>query len=78
MAHKTNYNLSKMKKSFLTLAAIALVFGFTSCKETETEQTEATEVEVLETETEVPAEVIEETTSEEVVVDSTSTEEPQL
>lgn len=67
-----------MKKSFLTLAAIALVFSFTSCKETTTEQTEDMEVEVMETETETPAEVIEETPAEEVVVDSTSTEETQV
>lgn len=67
-----------MKKSFLTLAAIALVFSFTSCKETTTEQTEDMEVEVMETETETPAEVIEEIPAEEVVVDSTSTEETQV
>lgn len=48
-----------MKKSFLTLAAIALVFSFTSCKETTVETTEDKQVEVLETET--PEEVIEET-----------------
>ncbi len=46
-----------MKKSFLTFAAIALVFSFTSCKETSVETTEDTQVEVLETETEAPAEV---------------------
>lgn len=67
-----------MKKSFLTLAAIALVFGFTSCKETTVEKTEDTEVNLMETETETPVEVIEETPIEEVVVDSTSTEEAQV
>lgn len=46
-----------MKKSFLTFAAIALVFSFTSCKETTVETTEDPEVEVLEIETEAPAEV---------------------
>lgn len=66
-----------MKKSFLTLAAIALVFSFTSCKETTVEKTEETEVNVMETETETPEEVIEEAPIE-VVVDSTSTEEPQV
>ena len=44
-----------MKKSFLTLAAIALVLSFTSCKEDSAEKTE--EVEVIETET--PAEIME-------------------
>lgn len=39
-----------MKKSFLTFAAIALVFSFTSCKETAVETTEDTEVEVMESE----------------------------
>jgi hypothetical protein len=38
-----------MKKSFLTFAAIALVFSFTSCKETTTETTEESAVEVIET-----------------------------
>lgn len=62
-----------MKKSFLTLAAIALVLSFTSCKD---ESAEQTEVEVIE-EVEVPVEVIE-TPSEEVmdstVVDSVEVE----
>ena len=65
-----------MKKSFLTLAAIALVFGFTSCKETTVEKTEDTEVN-FETETETPVEVIEEAPIE-VVVDSSSNEETQV
>ncbi|MFN4763029.1 hypothetical protein ACKGJN_07910 [Gillisia sp. Q332] len=65
-----------MKKSFLTLAAIALVFSFTSCKETTVEKTEDTEVNLMETET--PVEVIEETPAEEVAVDSASTEEAQV
>ncbi len=51
-----------MKKSFLTLAAIALVLSFTSCKD---ESAEQTEVEVIE-EVEAPVEVIE-TPSEEVM-----------
>lgn len=67
-----------MKKSFLTLAAIALVISFSSCKETTTEKTEEVEVQAMETEaeteTEIPAEVIE--TPTEVVVDSISAEEP--
>lgn len=67
-----------MKKSFLTLAAIALVFSFTSCKETTVEKTEDTEVNLMESETETPVEVIEEAPAEEVVVDSTSTEEAQV
>lgn len=67
-----------MKKSFLTLAAIALVFSFSSCKETTVEKTEDTEVNLIETETETPVEVIEETTVEEVEVDSTVTEEAQV
>ncbi|CAM4184919.1 hypothetical protein [Gillisia limnaea] len=67
-----------MKKSFLTLAAIALVFSFTSCKETTVEKTEDTEVNLMETETETPVEVIEEAPIEEVDVDSTSTEEAQV
>ncbi len=65
-----------MKKSFLTLAAIALVFSFTSCKETTVEKTEDTEVNLMETET--PVEVIEEAPIEEVAVDSASTEEAQV
>lgn len=67
-----------MKKSFLTLAAIALVFSFSSCKETTVEKTEDTEVNLMETETETPVEVIEETPVEEVEVDSTVTEEAQV
>ncbi|WP_026838150.1 hypothetical protein [Gillisia sp. JM1] len=55
-----------MKKSFLTLAAIALVLSFTSCKD---ESAEQTEVEVIE-EVEAPAEVIE--TPSEEVMDSTN------
>ena len=57
-----------MKKSILTFAAIALVFSFTSCKETTVETTEETEMEVIETE--APAEVIETPVVEEV--DTTS------
>jgi PBP1b-binding outer membrane lipoprotein LpoB len=57
-----------MKKSFLTLAAIALVLSFTSCKD---ESAEQTEVEVIE-EVEAPAEVIE--TPSEEVMDSTDVE----
>ncbi len=53
-----------MKKSILTFAAIALVFSFTSCKETTVETTEDTEMEVIETE--APAEVIETPEVEEV------------
>ncbi|WZL89461.1 hypothetical protein VS868_01555 [Salinimicrobium sp. 3283s] len=59
-----------MKKSFLTFAAIALVFSFTSCKETATETTEESAVEVIETpETSVEVEAVE----TEEVVDTTST-----
>jgi len=58
-----------MKKSFLTLAAIALVLSFTSCKEDSAEKTE--EVEVIQTET--PAEVMETPTEE--VVDTMSSDE---
>jgi len=61
-----------MKKSFLTLAAIALVLSFTSCKEDSAEKTE--EVEVIETET--PAEVMETPTEE--VVDTISDEATQV
>ena len=58
-----------MKKSILTLAAIALVFSFTSCKEeTTVETTEGTEMEVIETE--APVEVIETPVVDEV--DTTS------
>jgi hypothetical protein len=57
-----------MKKSILTFAAIALVFSFTSCKETTVETTEETEMEVMETE--APVEVIETPVVEEV--DTTS------
>ncbi|UJH91355.1 hypothetical protein LZ575_00725 [Antarcticibacterium sp. 1MA-6-2] len=66
-----------MKKSFLTLAAIALVFSFTSCKETTVETTEdpATEMEVLETETESTEEVIEEAPVEEVDTTTATTGE---
>ena len=66
-----------MKKSFLTLAAIALVLSFSSCKETTVETTEDTEV-IMETETETPVEVIEEAPIEEVEVDSSSTGEAQV
>ncbi len=59
-----------MKKSFLTFAAIALVFSFTSCKETPAETTE--EVEVIE-QTEVEEIQPEETPA--VEVDSLSTQE---
>ncbi len=69
-----------MKKSFFTLAAIALVLSFTSCKEDSAEKTE--EVQVIETEVETPVEVIEtptedamDTLSEETVeVEETITE----
>lgn len=60
-----------MKKSFLTFAAIALVFSFTSCKETATETTEESAVEVIET----PEATIEaEEVQVEEVVDTTSTD----
>jgi hypothetical protein len=52
-----------MKKSFLTIAAMALVLSFTSCKEDSSEKTE--EVEVIEAEVEAPVEVIETPTEEE-------------
>jgi len=59
-----------MKKSFLTLAAIALVLSFTSCKEDSAEKTE--EVQVMETEV-VPAEEVMEAPVEETM-DSTEVE----
>lgn len=65
-----------MKKSILTFAAIALVFSFTSCKETTVETTEDPQVEVLETENETTEEVIEEVPVEEV--DTTSGEEATI
>lgn len=61
-----------MKKSFLTLAAIALVLSFTSCKD---ESAEQTEVEVIE-EVEVPVEVIE--TPSEEVMDSTAVDSVEV
>ena len=67
-----------MKKSFLTFAAIALVFSFTSCKETTVETTEEPEVEVLETETEPVEEVIEEAPVEEVDTTTTTGEEATI
>lgn len=70
MASQTINNSFKMKKSFLTFAAIALVFSFTSCKETTTETTEESAVEVIET----PEATIEaEEVQVEEVVDTTST-----
>ena len=70
LAPQTINNSFKMKKSFLTFAAIALVFSFTSCKETTTENTEETSVEVIETpETSIEVEAVE----TEEVVDTTST-----
>lgn len=65
-----------MKKSFLTFAAIALVFSFTSCKETPAETTEESAVEVMETPAEeVEAPVVEEidTTAGETVVEDLNT-----
>ena len=65
-----------MKKSFLTLAALALVLSFTSCKETPAENTtETTEEANLE------AELQEEEVSEEIIVeevDSLSTEATEV
>ena len=49
MAPQTINNSFKMKKSLLTFAAFALVLNFTSCKETTTETTEESAVEVIET-----------------------------
>lgn len=64
-----------MKKSFLTLAAVALVLSFTSCKETPAESTE--EVEVIETETQVEEAPVEtEVPAEEV--DTLSTQGAQI
>ena len=74
-----------MKKSFLTLAAIALVLSFTSCKETTAESPE--EVEVIETEapveeapveTEVPAEVEVDSLSADGEVEGTIIETPSI
>jgi hypothetical protein len=64
-----------MKKSILTFAAIALVFGFTSCKETTVESTEDTQTEVIESPV-MEEEVIEEVPVEEV--DTTSGEEATI
>ena len=61
-----------MKKSFLTLAAIALVLSFTSCKDQSAEQTE---VEVIE-EVEAPVEVIE--TPSEEIMDSTTVDSVEV
>ena len=61
-----------MKKSFLTLAAIALVLSFTSCKD---ESADQTEVEVIE-EVEAPVEVIE--TPSEEVMDSTDVDSVEV
>ena len=61
-----------MKKSFLTLAAIALVLSFTSCKD---ESAEQTEVEVIE-EVEAPVEVIE--TPSEAIMDSTTVDSVEV
>lgn len=69
---QTINNSFKMKKSFLTFAAIALVFSFTSCKETTTETTEENTVEVIET-PEAPIEAEEVEVEVEEVVDTTST-----
>ena len=66
---------NKMKKSFLTFAALVMVLSFTSCKETPAETT--TETEAIETETEV----LEEEVSEEIIVedvDSLSTEATEV
>ena len=49
LAPQTINNSFKMKKSLLTFAAFALVLNFTSCKETTTETTEESAVEVIET-----------------------------
>lgn len=66
-----------MKKSFLTFAAIAMVFSFTSCKETPAESTEETAVEAVETPIEevepVQEEVIDTTSAAETVVEDTNT-----
>ncbi|MDT0689974.1 hypothetical protein RM549_09280 [Salegentibacter sp. F188] len=55
-----------MKKSFLTLAVIALVLSFTSCKEVSAEN--KLETEVIESTTPTQAEVLE--TSAETGIDS--------
>lgn len=70
LASQTINNSFKMKKSFLTFAAFALVLNFTSCKETTTETTEESAVEVMET-PEAPVEAEEVQTEE--VVDTTGT-----
>lgn len=61
-----------MKKSFLTLAVIALVLSFTSCKEVSAENTTQTEAEVIETTTPTEVEVLE--VSDETAIDSTDVE----
>ncbi|HSI69250.1 MAG TPA: hypothetical protein VK941_03390 [Gillisia sp.] len=65
-----------MKKSILTFAAIAMVFSFTSCKETTVETTEDTQTEVMESPV-MEEEVIEEAPIEEEV-DTTSGEEATI
>ena len=64
-----------MKKSFLTIAAIALVLSLTSCKET-VAQTEETSVEAIETPAEAPVEAVE--TPVEEVVDTTGASSDSL
>ncbi len=63
-----------MKKSIFTIAAMALVLSFTSCKEDSAEKTE--EVEVMETEVEATEEVMETPTEE--TIDTLSEESVEV
>ena len=67
LSPQTINNSFKMKKSFLTIAAIALVLSLTSCKETV--ETEEGSAEVIETPAETTIEAVE--TPIEEVVDTT-------
>ncbi|MCB7481567.1 hypothetical protein [Christiangramia sediminis] len=60
-----------MKKSIMTVAAIAMVLSFSSCKETTAETTEET-VEEVSTMNATQEEIIEEETQLEVEQDSTT------
>ena len=71
------YNFSKMKKTFLTFAVLAMTLSFTSCKETTTETTDVTTEEVAEPVAETvaeEAEIYEVEVSDEVATDSSDVE----
>ena len=64
-----------MKKSFLTIAAIALVLNFTSCKEATAENQDGT-VELIDTPAETSVEAVE--TPVEEVIDTTAVSSDSL